>query len=247
MTIRPDDPDAVAVVAAIRTGDVPMLKRLLAENQGLATAQIGDSLCSRSLLHVATDWPGHYPNVATTVAVLTAADADPDARFMGRHSETPLHWAASSDDVEALDALLDAGAQIDAAGGAMGGGPPLEDARIFGQWRAAHRLVARGAVTRLDDEAALGLMDRLVARFAKSSTLPQQPDIDQALWYACHGGQQPAVDYLLGQGADLNWIPSWDRLTPLDAAERSNAENCTHADGLISWLRSKGARSATVG
>ena len=68
-----------------------------------------------------------------------------DARFRGPHEETPLHWAASSDDVAVLDALLDAGADIEAPGGVIGGGPPLADARAFGQWKAAHRLVERGA------------------------------------------------------------------------------------------------------
>jgi hypothetical protein len=29
-----------------------------------------------------------------------------NAPFIGKHAETPLHWAASSDDVDALDALL---------------------------------------------------------------------------------------------------------------------------------------------
>jgi ankyrin repeat protein len=31
------------------------------------------------------------------------------ARCTGSHTETPLHWAAGSDDVDALDPLLDAG------------------------------------------------------------------------------------------------------------------------------------------
>ena len=41
---------------------------------------------------------------------------------MGSHNETPLHWAASSNDVAVADALIDAGADIEAAGGVIGGG-----------------------------------------------------------------------------------------------------------------------------
>jgi 3-Oxoacyl-[acyl-carrier-protein (ACP)] synthase III C terminal/Ankyrin repeat len=94
---------------------------------------------------VVTDWPGHYPNRAATVAALVAAGAEVNARFTGPHAETPLHWAASSDDVPVLDALLDAGADIDAPGAVIGGGAPLSDATAFGQWNAARRLVERGA------------------------------------------------------------------------------------------------------
>jgi hypothetical protein len=60
---------------------------------------------TRSLLHVATDWPGHYPNGAATVTALVEAGGDVHARLTGPHTETPLHWAASSDDVDVLDAL----------------------------------------------------------------------------------------------------------------------------------------------
>ena len=45
----------------------------------------------------------------------------------------------------------------------IAGGPPLTDARAFGQWRAAHRLVERGARTTIDDATTLGLQDRLEA------------------------------------------------------------------------------------
>ena len=79
--------------------------------------------------------------------LLVASGADPAARFAGAHAETPLHWAASSDDVEALDALLDAGADIEARGAVIAGGTALADAVAFGQWGAARRLVARGART----------------------------------------------------------------------------------------------------
>lgn len=99
---------------------------------------------SRTLLHIATDWPGHYPNNAAVVTALLEAGAEVNAQFSGAHRETPLHWAASSDDVEVLDLLLDAGADIEAPGAVIAGGTPLDDAVAFAQWRAAQRLVERG-------------------------------------------------------------------------------------------------------
>lgn len=85
------------------------------------------------------------------------AGADVNAPVTGPHAETPLHWAASSDDVEVLDGLLDAGADIDAPGAVVAGGSPLRDATAFGQWSAARRLVERGAQTTSFDAATLGL------------------------------------------------------------------------------------------
>ncbi|HEX2372805.1 MAG TPA: ankyrin repeat domain-containing protein [Actinomycetota bacterium] len=240
MTIDPADPLAVAVVEAIRSGQLEELRRLLAEHPGLATARIGDDGPggdTRTLLHVVTDWPGHFPDGPATVAVLVGAGADLDARFGGgSHDETPLHWAASSDDVEVLDALLDAGADIEAPGGVIAGGTPLADARAFGQWRAAHQLVERGARTTLDDAATLGLQDRLAGYF--SGTGPAPEDVNRAFWGACHGGQRGCAEYLLERGADPNWVPPWEPLTPLDAAARSGA------DDLVGWLRARGASPA---
>ncbi|MEO5837255.1 MAG: hypothetical protein ABIQ73_02450 [Acidimicrobiales bacterium] len=121
-----DDPLAVSCTTAIRAGDVAHLAAVLAREPTLATERIGDTKQARSLLHVATDWPGHFPNVALVIATLVAAGAD-----------------------------------IEAPGSVLGGGSPLTDAVGFGQWRAARRLVERGAFTRLFDAAALGLMDRV--------------------------------------------------------------------------------------
>src|SRR5437867_11479328 len=136
LNISTEDPLAVAVVGAIHQGDTELLQRLLEDNPGLATARFGDpNKCkgmSRSLLHVATDWPGHFPNGAKTVAVLVAAGSEVNARFTGPHTETPLHWAASSDDVAVLDALLDADADIEAPRPVMRGGTALSDAVAFG-------------------------------------------------------------------------------------------------------------------
>jgi hypothetical protein len=240
-TIDTEDPLAIAVVDAIHSGDLPSLKRLLAENPDLPTARLGDDDpdgMSRTLLHVATDWPGHFPNVAATVAALVQAGAQVNACFRGPHSETPLHWAASSNDVDALDALLDAGADIEADGSVIGGGPPLANARAFGQWQAAHRLVARGARTTLADAATLGLMER-IREYFQTDRRPSPDEISRAFWGACHGAQQHAAEYLLNQGAQVNWIPPWEQLTPLDAAERSAAEE------LVEWLRGRSAKSAS--
>lgn len=234
-TIRNDEPLAVAVTAAIRGGDLTALQKLLADNEGLATARIADDRgCSRTLLHVLTDWPARCPNGALTVAALVDAGADVNARFEGTHRETPLHWAASADDVDVLDALLDAGADIDADGAVIGGGTPLADARAFAQWHAAHRLVERGATVTLVDAATLGLLGH-VERLLPAA---QRQEVNAAFWGACHGGRRECAERLLDSGADVNWVPPWEPLTPLDAALRHGF------DDLAGWLRSRGARSA---
>jgi uncharacterized protein len=235
-TFAADAPLADAATEAIRTGDLDALRRLLREHPDLAAARLGDEREARTLLHVATDWPGHFPNGAAVVAALVEAGADPNAPFVGPHPETPLHWAASSDDVEVLDALLDAGADVEAPGAVLGGGTPLADAVGFGQWRAARRLVERGARTTLWQAAALGLLDRVEERFAGADP-PAADEVTDAFWQACHGGQRRTAEYLRGRGADLNWV-GWNDRTPLDIAEAQGAGE------VVEWLRSQGARSA---
>ncbi|MDX8037606.1 ankyrin repeat domain-containing protein [Lentzea sp. BCCO 10_0856] len=230
MTLRNDEPLALAVTAAIRAGDLAALRGLLADNDGLATARIlDDSGSSRTLLHVLTDWPARCQNGAQTVELLVAAGAEVNARFEGPHTETPLHWAASADDVVVLDALLDAGADIDADGAVIGGGTPLADARAFAQWHAARRLVERGAAVTLIDAATLGLRDHVERLLPAAAN-----DIDAAFWGACHGGQRECAEYLLARGANVNWLPPWEHLTPLGAALRNDF------DDLAAWLRDQG-------
>ncbi len=248
------DPLAQTVLDAIRTGDVETLKRLLAENVVLATATITRRPCgdrpafSYPMIGAATDWPGHFPRVSATIAALVAAGADVNARCAGPHRETPLHGAASSDDIEALDALLDAGANIEADGAVIAGGTPLDDAVAFGQWRAARRLIERGARAAVWHCAALGAMDRLEEYFATGQPRATYPwggraatphdEVTIAFWCACHGGQALAARYLLDRGAELNWVATWDGFTPLDAARRSGANE------LAAWLVARGATSA---
>lgn len=226
------DPVAVAVVGAIRAGRVQELRRLLTEHPELARARLGDGR-SRSLLHVATDWPGHFPEVGASIAALVDAGADVDARFRGPHEETPLHWAASSDDVEAITALLDAGADIDADGGVIAGSSPLADATAFAQWNAARVLIDRGARARVFDLAALGrTADVLVQLDRADADL-----VGRCLWSACHGGQLSTAQALADRGADVDWLPSWEHATPLDIAAREGAHD------VVRWLHSRGAHT----
>jgi uncharacterized protein len=221
--VRVDDaessPDAAVetAVAAVLSGDQGALAAVLAAHPTLVVGPLPGH-GGRSLLHVATDWPGHRPAVTATIARLVAAGAEVGARFVGEHTETPLHWAASNDDVEAVTALLDAGADIDAPGAVIGGGTPLDDATAFAQWDAARLLVQRGAVVSPWDAAALGMTAR-VAEIVGSGTVES---LDALLWAACHGGHLETASLLVDAGADISWR-GWDGLTPLGAAERAGA------------------------
>jgi uncharacterized protein len=95
-------PLAQALAEAIHAGEVESLIGLLGEHPGLASARtVDDKGGSGTPLHMAADWPGFFARGPEVVAVLIAAGADPSAPVEGsRHAETPLHWAASSDDVE---------------------------------------------------------------------------------------------------------------------------------------------------
>lgn len=240
-TIPADDERAIAVVTAIRRGDAETLERQLRDDPALASARIVDDRgVGRTLLHVASDWPGHFPNGPRTVAILIAAGADVNAAVTHRDSsgapETPLHWAASCDDVGVLDALLDGGADIEAPGAVFTGGAPMSDAVVFAQWHAARRLLERGASTTLSQAAALGLLDR-VQRFWSQTPAPALELITSAFWHACRAGQREVAEYLLGRGAEPNWI-GYDGKTALDVAHESGAAD------IIAWLTGNGARRA---
>ncbi len=249
--MQADDPVAVATVQAIQAGDLDALGRLLAQGPGLVGARIVGDGGARSPLGLVTDWPGRRPRGGAMVELLVGAGADVNAPCMepGPHRETPLHWAASCDDLDVLDALLDAGAAIDAPGAVIAGGAPLDDAVAFAQWAAARRLVERGATVAVWHAAALGLLDLLrghfagaplPARFPWGASSPAGPprELDVAFWCACHGGQLAAAELLLARGADPSWRSPWDGLAPLDVARRSRAGD------VEAWLRGRGARGA---
>jgi ankyrin repeat protein len=232
MTMAEDVP---ALVASIHSGDLASLQRLLAEHPGIASSPLGGGLGTRTPLHLVTDWPGYFPNGPQTVRILIAAGADPDGRRPG--DETALHWAASSDDVDVAEALIDGGADLETPDGSIG--TPLDNAVGYGCWHVARLLVARGAtVDKLWQAAALGMMTRLDELLDERSVSTE--DLSNAFWQACSGGQRRAAELLLARGAELNWSPEYAEGTALDAAVGVG----TSRENVITWLRDQGAHSA---
>lgn len=225
---------ADAVVAAIHSGDTAALRQLLADHPGVASAPLGGRHKTRTPLSAVTDWPGYLSNGPETVQLLVEAGADPNADQAGE--ETPPRWAASSDDWHIAAALIDAGADMNAPDGSIG--TPLENAVGYGCWDVARLLVARGAdVGKPWVAASLGLLDQLSQLLGDN---PSTEQLSQALWHACAGGQRRAAEYLVGRGADVNWVPDYAKGTPLDAATGEG----TQRENLIGWLREHGAQSA---
>ena len=239
MRLSKNEPLAQSLISAIHAGDVETVRQLVHAHPGIASARLVDEKGgSGTPLHAATDWPGFFPNGPEIVSVLIDAGADPSAAIEGSwHAETPLHWAASSDDVDVAQALIDGGANIEAAGASIAGGSPLDNAVGYGCWQVARLLVERGArIDRLWQAAALGIRSRLDELIAAETPTTQQ--LTDAFWQACHGGQRRMAEHLLALGAELNGTPSWaDRSTPLDAADSLD----TGRELLVNWLKEHGA------
>jgi ankyrin repeat protein len=243
MRIPQNDPVAIELRLAVRGGDLEGVGRLLAGQPGLARATfVGRGEGTGTSLHMVADWPGYFPHGAEMVRLLVSGGADPNVPARGRDpggdTETPLHWAASSDDVDVAAALIDAGADIEAPGGTIALGPPLANAVGYGCWHVARLLVARGArAGSLWEAAALGNRPRAEELLA-ADPAPAAEDINEAFWQACRGGQRRMAEYLLARGADINAAPDYaSGRTPLQAA----AEVDTRHQAVIDWLREQGA------
>jgi hypothetical protein len=241
-TLAHGDPVAVKLTQAIHAGDLRTLEGMLQERAELAVVRMigrhGVEGGWRTPLHAATDWPGYFPSAPASVTLLLEAGADPNDDTGGDCPETPLHWAASTDDVEVAVVLIDAGADLETPGGSIG--TPLDNAIGYGCWHVARLLAERGArVEKLWHAAALGMLDRLEELLASAS--PSAEELNGALWQACSGGQRRAAERLLAEGADPNTSPDYaGNLTALDQVLKPD----TRRDLLASWLRDQGAKPA---
>jgi ankyrin repeat protein len=236
LRLSPSDPLAADLTRTIKSGDVGALQQLLRERPDLANARIGGrNGGSKTLLHLATDWPGFFPNAPEVVRALVAAGASINATTEGHAPETPLHWAASSDDVAVAETLIDAGADLELAGGSIAEGTPLVNAVGYACWEVAHLLVRRGArVDRLWVAAGVGLLPRVNELLTNAAPA----EIDQAFWHACSGGQRRTAEVLLARGANIQFVPDYAKETPLGAVTSVDTRRQLLAD----WLREHGAR-----
>ena len=239
--------------SVIESGDVDGLRGMLASDSPLVHQTTDDN--PRTLLHTLCDFPGHRHNSREIARVLIEAGADVNARalFPGKSEpgETPLHWSASNDDVEMVEVLLDAGAEIDIDGGIIANSTPLHEAIVFCCLNAAAKLVEQGASSNLMVAAALGRQDLAEQYFDAQGRVtpnagalpcwsqPREPRaaLDSAFGFACRNGQLEMAKWLLGKGADVNALNPVGE-TPLDqAVSRKRHE-------VEAWLRGIGAKPA---
>ena len=137
-----DDQVALVLRLAVHAGDVEETRRLLHNDPALATARfVGRNDGSSAPLHLVADWPGYFPNGPEIARLLLDAGADPNAlttshgREAGPGPETPLHWAASNDDVGVAETLIDGGADLEVPDGSIG--TPLDNAVGYACWQVA--------------------------------------------------------------------------------------------------------------
>jgi len=242
LTLPYGDPVAAELAQAIHQGDLDALRRLVAERPELATARMigrkGPEGGWRTPLHVAADWPGYFRDAPAATRLLLEAGADPNDDTGGDSPETPLHWAASTDDVDVAVVLIDGGADLNTPGGSIG--TQLDNAVGYGCWHVARLLVERGApVDVLWHAAALGMLDR-VEELLATDPPPTAEDLNNAFFQACSGGQRRAAERLATAGADINASPGYAQgLSPLEQATRPD----TRREQLAEWLRVRGESS----
>ncbi|AZN39680.1 ankyrin repeat domain-containing protein [Paenibacillus albus] len=237
---------------AVKMGWFERLEVLLREYPTLAKAH---SKQGRTLLHHLCDWPGHYPNQLETGRLLLAAGADVNARAIDlERGETGLQWAASNDDVQMTELLLDAGASVN---GLNDDRRPLAQAIWYGNAHVRDLLLARGAALDLELAAAVGRADLLAGFFGEdgqllaSAGVHREPvntpmtgepvvneQLQQALIYACIGGSVEAAAFLLDRGADVNAIPRGFDATGAAALHWAAASG---SSALVELLHSRGA------
>jgi ankyrin repeat protein len=233
-----DFPAASEFIAACSTGDVDVLRGLLATDPSLARvgAHTEHGYGGWTGLHEAAK-RGHLD----AVRLLLDSGADPNARETGDNT-TPLHWAAALGNVEVVRALLDAGADVHGLGdlheGDVIGWATLGPGMIHEDVVAL--LLERGARHHIFSAMAVGDLD-LIRRLVKHT--PEALDRRRsrfehrqtALHFAITQHRYDILDVLIELGASLE-AEDMHGETPLAAAMMRGDRKA------MSRLHSAGAR-----
>jgi uncharacterized protein len=216
----------------LNTRDLSRLTRLLAEHPELATRpmehwtdrQHGEPLGYITMMrfnHDRLGLPSDLPGTSAVARALIAAGAPVNGRPGDK--ETPLITAASSGDAEVAQALIDAGAEVDAISAPNSGGVPsgtaLEHAAVFGMTEVVDVLVAAGArIDSLEMAAAAGDVSAWpLARFTLQSRI-------RALVFAADHQRLNVIDQLVQAGTPVNEADAeWGRLPLHTAAANGRA------------------------
>jgi ankyrin repeat protein len=207
------DPRFHPAIAAVKAGDLEALRVLVRDDPSLPTDR--SSTSHPTLLQCVVLDGKDVPHCTEMVQLLIDAGAPVDE---------PLIAAASIDNIDAIPALLKAGAAING----NGRWSPLEEALTFGAHRAVELLLERGAsIHNLRIAAGVGRVDLIEGFFdAEGSLKPeagklawpfrdpeggwsQNPKdiIDNAFVYSCMSGRIDAAECMLKHGARINTIP----------------------------------------
>ncbi len=229
----------------LNSRDLARLDSLLANDPSLATTRMGpwsdhkggaDVLgylamlrFDRRRLGLPADLPGTGAMTTALIAAGAPVDGHPDI-----DRETPLITAASYGDAEVAQALIDAGADINAVSAPTSGGVPsgsaLQHAAVYGMTAVLDVLVAAGVrITSLEMAAAAGNIDGWpLARFSAQSRL-------RALVFAADHQRLNVLEQLVTFGTPVNEPDAdWHRLPLHTAAGGGKA-------AAVRWLLAHGA------
>ena len=200
-------------IEAIKSGEVDLLKSLVARDPSLAGRSF--AFDHPTLLQFLVLCGIDFPDKIASARVLIDAGADIDE---------PLRAAGGTGHLELAELLLDAGANINGDGRWS----PLEEALYFGPPRMIDLLISRGAsIHNLRIAAGMGRVDIMKTMFDEDGSLkpeagtiqwPFSPKdlsdnytgqdvVNNAFIFACRHNRIAAAEFLLDKGAEIDAMP----------------------------------------
>ena len=122
----------------------------------------------------------------------------------------------------------------------IAGGTPLMDAVAFAQWAAARRLVERGRDGHVRGKRPRSGLDDIIEPRSRASRDPRPTTSSTRSGRRATAGSSESPSRLRDAGADVNWIPPWEHVSPLDAARRSGAFD------VLTWLHGLGRAAPSL-